>query len=115
MLKVLDDKWKDHLYDLDQLRAAINYRAWGQKDPLIEYKQEAYSMFVELMEDVYHTFTEQFLRAQFVFEPAPAPPPPRGVATKPTYDAQGDDGHAGRASRPRGRWRGGSRPRGSRE
>ncbi len=89
MLKVLDDKWKDHLYDLDQLRAAINYRAWGQKDPLIEYKQEAYSMFVELMADVYHTFTEQFLRAQFVFEPAPAPPPPRGVATKPTYDAQG--------------------------
>ncbi len=92
MLKTLDDKWKDHLYDLDQLRAAINYRAWGQKDPLIEYKQEAYSMFVELMADVYHTFTEQFLRAQFVLEPAggaPMPPPPRGVATKPVYDAQG--------------------------
>ncbi|MEP6766643.1 MAG: preprotein translocase subunit SecA, partial [Gemmatimonadaceae bacterium] len=38
MLNVLDEKWKDHLYDLDQLRASIQYRAWGQKDPLIEYK-----------------------------------------------------------------------------
>src|SRR5438093_6353162 len=35
MLSVIDEKWKDHLYDLDQLRAAIQYRAWGQKDPLI--------------------------------------------------------------------------------
>src|SRR2546427_569649 len=48
MLSVIDEKWKDHLYDLDQLRAAIQYRAWGQKDPLIEYKQEAYEMFVGL-------------------------------------------------------------------
>jgi preprotein translocase subunit SecA len=90
MLKVLDDKWKDHLYDLDQLRAAINYRAWGQKDPLIEYKQEAYSMFVDLMADIYHTFAEQFLRAQFVFEPAPPPSPLRNATpVKPAYDAQG--------------------------
>ena len=74
MLQVLDEKWKDHLYDLDQLRAGITYRSWGQKDPLIEYKQEAYSMFVDLMADIYNTFTERFLRAQIVFQP-PAPPP----------------------------------------
>ena len=67
MLNVLDEKWKDHLYDLDQLRNAIHYRSWGQKDPLIEYKHEAYSMFVDLMNDVYHTFTERFLRAQLTF------------------------------------------------
>jgi preprotein translocase subunit SecA len=41
MLNVIDEKWKDHLYDLDQLRSAIHYRSWGQKDPLVEYKQEA--------------------------------------------------------------------------
>jgi len=69
MLNVLDEKWKDHLYDLDQLRAAIHYRSWGQKDPLIEYKQEAYTMFVDLMGDIHHTFTERFLRAQLVFNP----------------------------------------------
>src|SRR5258708_4876699 len=45
MLRVIDEKWKDHLYDLDQLRAAIQYRAWGQKDPLVEHMQEAYGIF----------------------------------------------------------------------
>ena len=49
MLHVLDEKWKDHLYDLDQLRTPIHYRSWGQKDPLVEYKHEAYTMFVDLM------------------------------------------------------------------
>jgi preprotein translocase subunit SecA len=74
MLNVIDEKWKDHLYDLDQLRAAIHYRSWGQKDPLVEYKQEAYNMFVDLMNDVASTFTERFLKAQLVFEPPPPPP-----------------------------------------
>ncbi|MEO6865994.1 MAG: preprotein translocase subunit SecA [Gemmatimonadaceae bacterium] len=68
MLNVLDEKWKDHLYDLDQLRNAIHYRSWGQQDPLVEYKQEAYTMFVDLMQDVHHTFTERFARAQIVFD-----------------------------------------------
>ncbi|MBL8995876.1 MAG: preprotein translocase subunit SecA [Gemmatimonadetes bacterium] len=81
MLNVLDEKWKDHLYDLDQLRAAIGYRSWGQKDPLVEYKQEAFSMFEDLMRDIQHTFTERFLKVQLVFDDAPpgsrgAPPPP---------------------------------------
>jgi len=68
MLNVLDEKWKDHLYDLDQLRGAIHYRSWGQKDPLIEYKQEAYTMFVDLMNDIFNTFAERFFRAQLVFQ-----------------------------------------------
>jgi preprotein translocase subunit SecA len=75
MLNVLDEKWKDHLYDLDQLRNAIHYRSWGQKDPLIEYKQEAYTMFVDLMNDIYNTFSERFLKVQLVVEPPPPPPP----------------------------------------
>ena len=49
MLQVSDEKWKDHLYDLDQLRTAIQYRAYGQKDPLIEYKQEAFDLFADFM------------------------------------------------------------------
>jgi preprotein translocase subunit SecA len=77
MLNVLDEKWKDHLYDLDQLRSAIHYRSWGQKDPLVEYKQEAYTMFVDLMNDVANTFTERFLRAQLVFDQPAAPDPMR--------------------------------------
>ncbi|HEU5155131.1 MAG TPA: SEC-C metal-binding domain-containing protein, partial [Gemmatimonadales bacterium] len=77
MLRVLDEKWKDHLYDLDQLRNAIQYRAYGQKDPLVEYKKEAFEMFEDLMRDVQATFTEQFLKIQVSAEPPrPQPPPP---------------------------------------
>jgi preprotein translocase subunit SecA len=84
MLNVLDEKWKDHLYDLDQLRNAIHYRSWGQKDPLLEYKSEAYTMFVDLMHDVHHTFAERFLRVQVVFDGQDPGSPPRGaVPTRP--------------------------------
>ena len=93
MLNVLDEKWKDHLYDLDQLRASIHYRSWGQKDPLVEYKQDAYSMFVDLMHDLANTFTERFLKAQLVFEQQQAesyepPPLPEGRPTK-RFNAMG--------------------------
>jgi preprotein translocase subunit SecA len=74
MLSVLDERWKDHLYDLDQLRNAIQYRAWGQKDPLVEYKREAFEMFEDLMHDIQSTFTERFLKIQVSAEP-PRPEP----------------------------------------
>jgi len=79
MLRVIDEKWKDHLYDLDQLRNAITYRAWGQKDPLVEYKKDAFDMFVDLMTDLRTTFAEQFLaRVQVTAAPPPvARPVPR--------------------------------------
>ena len=98
MLNVLDEKWKDHLYDLDQLRNAIHYRSWGQKDPLVEYKQEAYTMFVDLMNDVAETFTDRFLKVQLVVEEGPPPDegplaPAPAVPTKPVptkrYNALG--------------------------
>jgi len=98
MLNALDEKWKDHLYDLDQLRASIHYRSWGQKDPLVEYKQDAYAMFVDLMHDLANTFTERFLKAQLVFEQAPQetfeppmPEPARVVESRPTkrFNAMG--------------------------
>ena len=106
MLNVIDEKWKDHLYDLDQLRNAIHYRSWGQKDPLVEYKQEAYSMFEDLMYDIQHTFTERFLKVQLVFEQPPQPPTrsvmqptpvkqkfdASGMATAPTPPASGGNG-----------------------
>jgi len=79
MLGVIDEKWKDHLYDLDQLKAAIHYRQWGQKDPLIEYKREGYEMFVGLMRDVHATFAERWLKLQIEI----GPPPQRGAPSGP--------------------------------
>ncbi|CAN5795725.1 preprotein translocase subunit SecA [soil metagenome] len=91
MLNVLDEKWKDHLYDLDQLRNAIHYRSWGQKDPLVEYKQEAYTMFVDLMNDVAETFTDRFLKVQLVIEEGPPAQRDEPTPAAPTrrYNAMG--------------------------
>ncbi len=75
MLGALDEKWKDHLYDLDQLRNAIHYRAYGQKDPLVEYKKEAFEMFEDLLRDIQGTFAERFLKVQVNIQGPPAPPP----------------------------------------
>ena len=45
ILRVIDEKWKDHLYEMDMLKEGIHLRAYGQKNPLIEYKREAFQMF----------------------------------------------------------------------
>ena len=52
ILNAVDRLWQEHLYAMDGLREAVYLRAFGQKDPLVEYKNEGYSMFVELMENI---------------------------------------------------------------
>jgi preprotein translocase subunit SecA len=92
MLQVLDDKWKDHLYDLDQLRNAIQYRAWGQKDPLIEYKQEAFDMFVDLMHDIRASFMDRFFKFQVQLTPTAATrPAPRLPAVQTSHPEASDE------------------------
>jgi preprotein translocase subunit SecA len=76
MLGVIDEKWRDHLYDLDHLKASIGFRGWGQKDPLVEYKQEAYSMFVDLMKELRKSVSTLAFRAQLAV-PQPRPTPQR--------------------------------------
>jgi preprotein translocase subunit SecA len=66
LLRVIDEKWRDHLYELDQLKSGIQYRAWGQKDPLLEYKTEAFQMFVEMMGDLRSSATQLLFRVQIV-------------------------------------------------
>ncbi|MAZ61559.1 MAG: preprotein translocase subunit SecA [Candidatus Marinimicrobia bacterium] len=51
ILRTIDEKWQDHLYAMDQLREGIGLRAYGQKNPLIEYKQEGFKMFEQMMEE----------------------------------------------------------------
>jgi preprotein translocase subunit SecA len=50
VLQNIDDKWKDHLREMDDLKEGIHLRAYGQKDPLVEYKTEAFRMFMELLD-----------------------------------------------------------------
>ena len=91
-LGVIDEKWKDHLYDLDQLRNAIQYRAYGQKDPLVEYKKEAFEMFEDLIRDLRATFADRYLKVQVSAEGPPrAPePPPRPAPAEPAAPSTDD-------------------------
>jgi preprotein translocase subunit SecA len=68
LIGVIDEKWREHLYELDQLKSGIQYRAWGQRDPLIEYKKEAFEMFVAMMEDLRTTAASVLFRVK-VAEP----------------------------------------------
>ena len=73
VLSVIDEKWKGHLYDLDHLRESIRYRAYGQRDPLVEYKKEAYAAFVDLMQDLRKSLSNLVFRAQVEMRPALRP------------------------------------------
>jgi preprotein translocase subunit SecA len=67
MLQIVDAQWKDHLYSLDHLKEGIGLRGYGQRDPLVEYKKESFSMFQALMDRI----DEEVLRWIFLYQPVP--------------------------------------------
>ncbi len=68
MLRLVDDKWMDHLDAMDQLRQGIGLRAYGQKDPLIEYKFEGYQMFQNMIESIQEDTVRYIFRVNVVEE-----------------------------------------------
>jgi preprotein translocase subunit SecA len=56
MLRVIDQRWRAHLYEMDYLREGINLRAMGQKDPLIEWQREGFDMFGQMMHGIWQDF-----------------------------------------------------------
>jgi preprotein translocase subunit SecA len=71
-LRVMDERWKEHLYEMDQIREGIGLRAYGQKDPLLEYKREGFQTFQGMLERIDQETIELIFRAQV----APAPQEP---------------------------------------
>jgi preprotein translocase subunit SecA len=71
MLQVIDTKWKDHLYAMDNLREGIGLRAYGQRDPLVEYQHEGYDMFMEVINSVKHETIEFLFKVQATKEESP--------------------------------------------
>lgn len=69
LLQVMDASWKDHLYDLDQLRKGIGLRAYGQKDPLVEYQRESRDLFFAMMDRIRQETVEYLFRVQIMREP----------------------------------------------
>ena len=101
VLSTIDEKWKDHLYDLDHLKASIGFRGWGQKDPLVEYKREAYDMFVDLMADLYSSISRYVFRAQLAPAAPPPPPPPEFFGTTNRMEEEGEPLPEARRPAPR--------------
>jgi preprotein translocase subunit SecA len=80
-LYTLDEHWREHLHELDNVKGGIGLRAYGQRDPLIEYKKEAFTLFETMMSDTREEFVSRFFRvqlqpsaAQEVIAEAPRPP-----------------------------------------
>lgn len=65
LLRVVDNKWIDHLHNIDMLRDGIGLRAYGQKDPLIEYKKEAYDLFNNMMYEIQSETVKYLFRTRF--------------------------------------------------
>jgi preprotein translocase subunit SecA len=63
-LFTIDEHWRDHLHELDHLKGGIGLRAYGQRDPLIEYKKEAFTLFETLLGEVRSEFVQRFFRVQ---------------------------------------------------
>jgi preprotein translocase subunit SecA len=80
MLQMIDLQWREHLMHLDHLRNVIGLRGYGQRDPLNEYKVEAFSLFEGLQVDLRQKVTRWLMTVEFQFEePPPEPAPgPRG-------------------------------------
>jgi preprotein translocase subunit SecA len=73
MLATIDSLWKDHLLGIDSLREGIGLRGYGQKDPLIEYKREAFEMFAGMMDRMKRDVLEHLFRVQVVQGESPRP------------------------------------------
>lgn len=72
MLRVVDNKWMDHLDAMDVLKEGINLRAYGQKNPLVEYKFEAYEMFEEMIDSIKRTVVTFLYHIQVTYnKPVP--------------------------------------------
>ncbi|HEX3442220.1 MAG TPA: preprotein translocase subunit SecA [Pseudolabrys sp.] len=74
LLQLLDQTWKDHLLSLDHLRQAINLRAYAQRDPLNEYKREAFDLFEEMLVNLRQQVTSVLSHVELRMEPPPPPP-----------------------------------------
>ena len=80
VLKTIDSKWISYLTEMEHFKEGIGLRAFGQKDPLVEYKNEAFQAFQELLNGIQFDIASTVFRVQLVKDP-PTPTPPAALAT----------------------------------
>ncbi len=96
LLNITDTKWREHLYEMDYLQEGIHLRAYAQRDPLTEYRREAFEMFEELTDSIQEDFVKYIYRVEVVQEQPRSPGPAR--AARPGEPRRGRLG--GRGSGP---------------
>jgi preprotein translocase subunit SecA len=92
LLSIIDNKWREHLYEMDYLQEGIGLRAYGQRDPLVEYQREAFDMFQEMKAAIQDEFVRYIYRVELVRQDEPSRPRPQRVRL-----SHGDDGGAASA------------------
>jgi preprotein translocase subunit SecA len=85
MLQIVDAQWKDHLYSLDHLKEGIGLRGYGQRDPLVEYKKESFTLFQAMKDRIDEEMVRYLWRIRPVTQDAAAaaPVPARQPARRP--------------------------------
>jgi preprotein translocase subunit SecA len=71
LLQMIDSSWRDHLYELDQLRRGIGFRAYAQKDPKVEYQKESFALFESMMKRIRENTVEYIFKVQINIKPRP--------------------------------------------
>ena len=89
LLSITDTKWREHLYEMDYLQEGIHLRAYGQRDPLTEYRREAFSMFGEMEQAIKDEFVRYIYRVELVRQDEPARPRPQRVVVSHGDQAAG--------------------------
>jgi preprotein translocase subunit SecA len=74
VLQTLDHLWREHIVNLDHLRSVVGFRGYAQRDPLNEYKGEAFELFQAMLGNLRQAVTAQLMRVELVREAAEAPP-----------------------------------------
>lgn len=87
MIRVMDTCWMQHLQEMDYLRQGIGLRAFGQRDPLTEYRQEAHRAFAQLTDTMYQKFLRTLLRLQVMVNKPNTTPEPDPLARKMSYSS----------------------------
>ena len=98
LLQIIDERWREHLFDMDYLREGIHLRGFAQIDPLVAYKNEAFALFGDLMNSIWSDYTRMIFNVQVNVETENG-----GGAPAPAFAASGSSTRAGRVSYSGGR------------
>lgn len=92
LLQIIDQRWREHLYDMDYLREGIHLRGFAQIDPLVAYKNEAFTLFSDLMNTIWSDFTRMIFHVEVQVEGD------EGESPEQRYTPSGSSTSAGRVS-----------------